>query len=55
MVAGGSVCDDGGVWCMVVENVVYGSGAVVVNHCHRQEVTLSSPPPLHELPPVSYK
>ena len=54
MVAGGSVCDDGGVWCMVVENVVYGSGAVV-NHCHRQEVTLSSPPPLHELPPVSYK
>ena len=26
MVAGGSVCDDGGVWCMVVENVVYGGG-----------------------------
>ena len=46
---------DGGVWCMVCGVwwwwcVVYGS--LVVNHCHRQEVTLSPPPP-HELSPQS--
>ena len=40
------------VWCSDV-CMVYGA-LVVVNHCHRQEVTLSSPP-LHELPSVSYK
>ena len=54
----GGLVFGGGVWCVVYGGdlwcVVYGT--LVVNHCHRQEVTPLSLSPLpHELPSVSYK